>query len=243
MDSRVLDRMMRAFSPKSGQMILEIGPGTGVLTERLLEQVDHLVAVELDRDLATLLERKFGSRKLTVLRQDALTLDIGTLFAGNAAPRKIRIIGNLPYNISTPLLFHLIDNAEFIHDMMLMLQKEVAARLSAAPGGKNYGRLSVMAALALRCECLFDVGAESFTPPPRVDSTVVRLYPDSKAHLVNDRRRLNHIVGQAFSQRRKTLKNSLKNLVSQSQFSTADIDSSLRAEKLGVEQFIALSNT
>ncbi len=241
-DPQVLDRMIRAFSPQSDQMILEIGPGTGVLTERLLEHVDHLIAVELDRDLAELLNRKFDSRKLTVIQQDVLTLDIESLFTGNANPRKIRIIGNLPYNISTPLLFHLINNAGFIQDMMLMLQKEVALRLSAGPDSKRYGRLSVMAGLSLQCECLFDVGPESFAPPPQVNSTVARLYPKPIRKRVNDSRRLNQIVRQAFSQRRKTLKNSLKNLVSESQFLNANIDSSLRAEKLSVEQFITLSN-
>ncbi len=241
-DSLVLDRMIRAFSPQKDQVVLEIGPGTGVLTEKLLECVDHLVAVELDRDLAALLNRKFDSWKLTVIQQDVLTLDIGSLFANDANGRKIRVIGNLPYNISTPLLFHLIDNAGFIQDMMLMLQKEVALRLSAGPDSKHYGRLSVMAGLALRCERLFDVGPESFAPPPQVTSTVARLYPESISHRVNDSRRLNRIVRQAFSQRRKTLKNSLKNLVSESQFANAEIDSSLRAEKLSVGQFITLSN-
>ena len=234
--------MIRAFSPQNNQVILEIGPGTGVLTEKLLEHVDHLVAVELDRDLAALLNQKFDSRKLTVIQQDVLTLDIESLFASNVTPRKIRIIGNLPYNISTPLLFHLIDNAGFVNDMMLMLQKEVALRLSADPDSKHYGRLSVMAGLALQCECLFDVGPESFAPPPQVNSTVLRLYPESISHRVNDSRRLNNIVRQAFSQRRKTLKNSLKNLVSGPQFLNANIDSSLRAEKLSVEQFVTLSN-
>ncbi len=241
-DSQVLDRIIRAFSPQSNQVILEIGPGTGVLTEMLLEHVDHLVAVELDRDLAALLNQKFDPGKLTVIQQDVLTLDIESLFSGYANRQKIRIIGNLPYNISTPLLFHLIDHAGFINDMMFMLQKEVAMRLSAGPDNKHYGRLSVMSGLALQCECLFDVGPESFTPPPQVNSTVLRLYPESISHRIDDSRRLNNIVRQAFSQRRKTLKNSLKNLVSEPQFLNADIDSSLRAEKLSVEQFIALSN-
>ncbi len=238
--------MIRAFSPQSDQVILEIGPGAGVLTEKLLEHVDHLVAVELDRDLVALLNRKFDSRKLTVIQQDVLTLDIGALCADHAAARpirKIRVIGNLPYNISTPLLFHLIDNAGFIQDMMLMLQKEVASRLSAGPDSKRYGRLSVMAGLALQCECLFDVGPESFAPPPQVHSTVARLYPKPIRKDIHDHRRLNHIVRQAFSQRRKTLRNSLKNLVSESRFANAGIDSSLRAEKLSIEQFISLSNT
>ncbi len=241
-DSQVLDRIIQAFSPQDNQVILEIGPGTGVLTEMLLEHVDHLVAVELDRDLAVLLNQKFDPEKLTVIQQDVLTLDVESLFSGYANRQKIRIIGNLPYNISTPLLFHLINNAGFINDMMFMLQKEVAMRLSAGPGNKHYGRLSVMSGLALQCECLFDVGPESFTPPPQVNSTVLRLYPEPIRKRIDDSRRLNHIVRQAFSQRRKTLKNSLKNLVSESQFLNADIDSSLRAEKLSVEQFITLSN-
>jgi len=241
-DARVLEQIIQAFSPRDNQIILEIGAGTGALTEKLLEQVDHLVAVELDRDLATLLKHRFDARKLTVIQQDVLTLDIQSLFSGHARQQKIRIIGNLPYNISTPLLFHLIDNTRFIDDMLFMLQKEVALRLSAGPDNRHYGRLSVMSGLELKCECLFDVGAQSFDPPPQVDSTVLRLYPQSLSTRIDDRRRLNHSVRRAFSQRRKTLKNSLKNLVSASQFKNAGIDPSLRAEKLDVEQFIALSN-
>ena len=204
---------MHAFSPKDNELIVEIGPGTGALTEQLLHQVDHLIAVELDRDLATLLRKKYEPSKLTIIQQDILTLDIHSILEKHKNNKKIRIIGNLPYNISTPLLFHLIDHTEIIQDMIFMLQKEVALRLAAMPGDKNYGRLSVMSNVKLQCECLFDVMPESFDPPPKVDSTVLKLTPRSDVKPINDQQRFQEVVKMAFSQRRKTLRNSLKNLV------------------------------
>lgn len=243
-DETVLERTVNAFHPKDNDLVLEIGPGTGALTEYLLDRISHLTAVELDRDLIAPLNAKYDSTRLTLFQADILNFEITSVFnaSEDATNKKIRIIGNLPYNISTPLLFHLLKSVEHIEDMIFMLQKEVAQRLSAAPGSKTYGRLSVMAALELDCQCLFDVPPEAFSPPPKVDSTVIRLTPKSTSFHIQDRHRLNEIVKWAFSQRRKILRNSLQQLVSDSQFETAEIDSSQRAESLTVDQFIQLSN-
>ena len=261
-DENVLERIVNVFHPADNELVLEIGPGSGALTERLLERIGHLTVVELDRDLAATLSEKYNSDRLTLFQADILNFEIASVFncsepAGNALPvisddlknetsNKVRIIGNLPYNISTPLLFHLLKSVEHIQDMLFMLQKEVAQRLSAAPGSKIYGRLSVMAALELDCQCLFDVPPQAFDPPPEVESTVIRLTPTplsrAASRHVHDRIRLNEIVKLAFSQRRKTLRNSLRQLVSDTQFKNARVDSSRRAENLTVNQFIQLSN-
>ncbi len=264
-DENVLERIVNAFHPVDDQRVLEIGPGTGALTERLLARIRHLTAVELDRDLAAELAGKYDSDRLTIIRQDILNFDIASVFnccrttadvadpgadelkganrgkAGKKAREKIRVIGNLPYNISTPLLFHLLKSMAHIQDMIFMLQKEVALRLSAVPGSKVYGRLSVMAALELECQCLFDVPPEAFDPPPRVESTVIRLTPNPAAHFTGDRNRLDAMVKLAFGQRRKTLRNALQSMISAQQFANAGIDATLRAENLSVEQFIRLS--
>ena len=261
-DENVLERIVNVFHPADNELVLEIGLGAGALTERLLDRISHLTVVELDRDLAATLSEKYDSDQLTIVQADILNFEIASVFncsepAGDALPviaddlnvqtrNKVRIIGNLPYNISTPLLFHLLKSVEHIQDMVFMLQKEVAQRLSAAPGSKIYGRLSVMAALELDCQCLFDVPPQAFEPPPKVESTVIRLTPTplsrAASRLIHDRIRLNEIVKLAFSQRRKTLRNSLQQLVSDAQFENARVDSSKRAENLTVDQFIQLSN-
>ncbi len=257
-DENVLERIVNVFHPADNELVLEIGPGSGALTARLLERIRHLTVVELDRDLVAILSEKYDSDQLTIVQADILNFEIASVFncselVGNATPvisddlknetsNKVRIIGNLPYNISTPLLFHLLKSVEHIQDMVFMLQKEVAQRLSAAPESKIYGRLSVMAALELDCQCLFDVPPQAFEPPPKVESTVIRLTPKLVPHNVHDRTRLNEIVKLAFSQRRKTLRNSLQQLVSDTQFKNARVDSSRRAENLTVNQFIQLSN-
>ena len=252
-DRNVLDKIVDVFAPKNDQLILEIGPGTGALTERLLARVNHLTAVEFDRDLVAKLWRKYDSSQLTVIAGDILNFDIESILPdelpvqigtklGSRQPNKVRLIGNLPYNISTPLLFHLLKSVAHIHDMVFMLQKEVAQRLCAVPGNKVYGRLSVMAALELQCQYLFDVPPQAFAPPPKVQSTVLRLIPTTVSRQINDRHRLNEIVKLAFSQRRKTLRNSLRQQVSAAQFETAQVDPSKRAENLTLNQFIRLSN-
>ncbi len=244
-DERILDQIINSFSPRSDQLIVEIGPGTGILTSRLMDQVNQLTVIELDRDLAQLLKNNFDADRLNVIAQDVLTFDFNSLVpdhVGLKIQSKLRMVGNLPYNISTPLLFHLLQYVEIISDMVFMLQKEVALRLSATPGNKNYGRLSVMTGLELHCDSLFDVPPQAFDPPPKVDSTVVRLTPARAVGQISDRSRFNEIVKSGFSQRRKTLRNSLRQLVTAEQFELATIDSAARAENLSVEQFITLSN-
>ena len=240
-DPIVLEQLISVFSPQKQDLVLEIGAGSGVLTTRLLKELDHLVAVELDRDLANLLSVKFTRETLTVIPQDILNLDLRTLKI-SGLDRKIRIIGNLPYNISTPLIFHLLKFTDIIQDMLFMVQKEVALRLGARPGDRNYGRLSVMSALQLHCDYLFDVAPSSFNPPPKVDSGVIHLYPRPASYQISDPVRLENLVRQAFSQRRKTLRNSLSNLVTDRQFEVTGITASNRAENLDVTDYIRLAN-
>jgi 16S rRNA (adenine1518-N6/adenine1519-N6)-dimethyltransferase len=241
-DKNVLDRIVERFAPGDNQIIAEIGPGTGALTERLLDRVNHLAAVELDRDLAAALQRKHPPERLTVIQEDILNFNIRSLLPDDGEGDKVRLIGNLPYNISTPLLFHLLKSVDHVEDMVFMLQKEVAQRLSAAPGSKIYGRLTVMAALKLECHPLFDVPPNAFDPPPKVNSTVLHLTPRIQNREIRNQSRLDEIVRCAFSQRRKTLRNSLQNVVNDAQFEAAGIDSSRRAETLSVQEFIGLGN-
>ena len=238
-DRQVLDRIARVGCAGNPCNLLEIGPGLGALTERLLERLPEITAVELDRDLAARLAGRFGPGRLNLVQKDILRCDLAVL------PRRcpdwpFRVVGNLPYNISTPLLFHLLDQLPEIDTMVFMVQKEVASRLAAAPGEKAYGRLSVMVALDLECERLFDVPPEAFTPPPKVDSSIVRLVPRPDP-LAPDRKLVGRLVSAAFAQRRKTLRNTLRELVSPAQFHEAGIDPSLRAEVLGPGDFVRLS--
>lgn len=260
-DENVLARIVDAFSPANDEIILEIGPGRGALTAHLLARISHLIAVEIDRSLVAMLSKKYDSERLTIVQADILNFAIGSVFdcyttpivaahltdqvtrqATHRASKKVRLIGNLPYQISTPLLFHLLKSVEHIQDMVFMVQKEVAQRLSARPDSKTYGRLSVMVALQLDCQCLFDVQPDAFEPPPKVESTLIRLTPKSTPHKLRDRDRFNKIVKLAFSQRRKTLRNSLQPMISAEQFEKAQVDSAQRAENLTVQQFIQLSN-
>lgn len=243
-DQHVLDRIVGSLNLQSQDQVLEIGPGTGVLTECLMTRLDSLTVVELDRDLASHLTAKLDPDSITIIQQDILRFDLVEYWQSHAVvPNcKLRVVGNLPYNISTPLLFRLIESASVIKDMTFMVQKEVALRLCANVGNKNYGRLSVMSQLWLEAQTLFDVPPTAFSPPPKVDSSVIKLTPRDETHYIGDQDRFQTIVKAAFSQRRKTLRNSLKNLVDSSQFLAADIDSSLRAENLTVEKFVQLSN-
>ena len=240
-DENVLDKIISAISPKEKENILEVGPGTGALTTRLLSYVNHITAVELDRDLAVVLNQKFNPNQLTLIQQDILKLDIESVYNQLNCDKGLRIIGNLPYNISTPLIFHLLKSTRFIHDMVFMLQKEVAQRIAASPGNKNYGRLTVMTAIDLNCKILFNVPATAFNPPPKVESTVLQLTP-CQPEEIKDRDRFSTIVKQAFSQRRKVLRNALQNIVSSDQFKLAEVDPSLRAENISVKQFVRLAN-
>jgi 16S rRNA (adenine1518-N6/adenine1519-N6)-dimethyltransferase len=238
-DPAVVARIIAALAPRPGDRILEIGPGTGVLTEALLGAVPALDAVEIDRDLARLLEARLGPRGLRLRRMDALALDVASL---GAPPGALRVVGNLPYNVSTPLLFHLLEARAAIRDMHFMLQREVVARLAAGPGGRDYGRLGVMVQVHCRVEPLFRVGPGAFKPPPRVESAVVRLVPREQALVPEaDLPALERIVRAAFGMRRKTLRNALRGVVGEDAIAAAGLDASARPETLSVSQFAALA--
>lgn len=239
-DALVIDRIIAAINPQNGQNLLEIGPGLGALTEPVCEQIDKLQVIELDRDLAARLRsHPFIAAKLTIFEADAMRFDFSQL----TAQQPLRVFGNLPYNISTPLMFHLFSFANHIQDMHFMLQKEVVDRLCAGPGHKNYGRLSVMAQYHCQCTPVLHVPPGAFNPPPKVDSAVVRLVPHHKPLVdVKDAGQLAKVTAMAFNQRRKTLRNSIKELLSETQISALGIDPSIRAEKLSLSQFAQLAN-
>ena len=240
-DHNIIYNIISSIQPKPDEHWVEIGPGLGALTEPLLKLGFRLDVVELDRDLVVLLKDKFGQHKhLQIHSADALKFDFSALAE---ADEKLRIIGNLPYNISTPLMFHLLDNASYIEDMHFMLQKEVVDRICATPGSKKYGRLSVMMQYYCATELLFEVPPESFDPAPKVMSAIVKLVPHQQPPVeVNDIRKLNRVVTQAFSQRRKTLRNSLKKLIDEDAIIALNIDPALRAEALSLNEFAKLSN-
>ncbi|MFZ5589054.1 MAG: 16S rRNA (adenine(1518)-N(6)/adenine(1519)-N(6))-dimethyltransferase RsmA [Pseudomonadota bacterium] len=240
-DSAVVERIVAAIRPQPGQRIVEIGPGLGALTRPLLRILGSLDVVELDRDVIPLLrEACAGLGELRIHSADALKFDFSGLAADGA---RLRIVGNLPYNISTPLIFHLLEQAHSIQDMHFMLQKEVVERLAAAPGGADYGRLNVMVQYRCAVEKLFTVGAGAFSPPPKVESAVVRLTPHPRPPVrVDDEDIFARVVAQAFTQRRKTLRNTLKGLLKAEQLQALGIDPGLRAETLSLEQFARISN-
>lgn len=240
-DTGVIERILRAVNPQPQERIVEIGPGLGALTAPLLERVDALDVVELDRDVIPHLQAACAhSDKLRITQADALTVDYRR-FA--PAGGKIRLVGNLPYNISTPLLFHLLQQSDCIQDMHFMLQKEVVERMCALPGEDAYGRLSVALAARSRVAYLFTVGPGAFTPPPQVHSAVVRLVPQAPDFEIADPARFDKVVAAAFSQRRKTLSNALKPLMTADQIRAAGIDPSLRAERLHARDFARLADT
>jgi len=238
-DRSVIDRILRAIDPQAGDSLIEIGPGQGALTYPLLQRCDRLTAIELDRDLVPILEQKsqaFG--QLEVINADILEFELSSI----AGVDKLRLVGNLPYNISTPLMFHLLESAHLIDDMHFMVQKEVAQRIVANPGDSSYGRLSVMLQYRCQCQYLFDVAPASFSPPPRVDSAVIRLLPlDQPEHEIGDYASFAKIVLAAFGQRRKTILNSLKSILDRETIIDCDIDPAMRAENLGIADFAKLS--
>ena len=238
-DRGIIAKIVRTIGAKSGERVVEIGPGLGALTAPLLEALGRLEVIELDRDVIPLLrERCAGLGDLVVHEGDALRFDFSTL-AGNAP---IRLVGNLPYNISTPLLFHLLDHAAVIEDMHFMLQKEVVDRMAAHAGDDAYGRLSVMLAHRCAVEPLFTIGPGAFTPPPKVDSAIVRLVPHREAPFpLPDPARFAAIVNQAFSRRRKTLRNALQGLVTADEIAAAGLDPSARPETVPPEAFARLA--
>ncbi len=235
-DEAAIAAIVEAIKPVPGETLVEIGPGLGALTRPLLAAAENLHAIEIDRDLAQHLQQQFGAGlKLHTL--DVLNFDFATL--GD----DLRIIGNLPYNISTPLLFHLVQYADRLRDIHVMLQKEVVERMVASPGDSDYSRLSVMLQYRFSLEKLLDVPARAFDPVPQVDSAVVRLTPlPQQRAKARDEALLERVVAAAFSQRRKTLRNSLRQLVDVPVFMALGIDPTARAQELSVAQFVALAD-
>ena len=235
-DPNVIERILRAVNPQPDDRLVEIGPGLGALTIPLIARIPALTVVELDRDVLEPLRQGCGEHagKLTVVQADALTVDFGALAS---AEQPLRLVGNLPYNISTPLLFHLLKFADRIRDMHFMLQKEVVDRMCADPDTDDYGRLTVALAARAECQWLFKVGPGSFNPPPKVDSAVVRVLPRPAPFPLGDLARYDRVVTAAFSQRRKTLSNALKQVMPADAIRAAGIDPGLRAETLPPEAF------
>lgn len=240
-DQGVIDRIIAAISPSPGERLVEIGPGRGAITQALLRAAGQLDAVELDRDLIEPLARSCASvGQLTIHQADALAFDLSQLVAPG---EKLRLTGNLPYNISTPLLFHFLEQKACILDMHLMLQKEVVDRIVAPPGSRTYGRLSVMIQTWCRAEALFEIPPQAFFPAPRVDSAFLRLTPlDPPPFPLQDPGHHQRLVTQAFAQRRKTLRNTLKGMATAEDYATLGIDPSQRAEELAVYTFASLAN-
>lgn len=238
-DPYVIERILRAINPQPQETIVEIGPGLGALTVPLLERVQTLDVVELDRDVIPHLLQACGQAPgLRITQADALSID----YARFAPPGgKLRLIGNLPYNISTPLLFHLLAQAAVVADMHFMLQKEVVERMCADAGENAYGRLSVALAARCRVDHLFNVGAGAFRPAPQVESAIVRIVPRAPDFEIADWARFDAIVTAAFSQRRKTLSNALKPLMDADRIRAAGIDPTLRAERLHARDFAKLA--
>lgn len=241
-DQSIIQRIVAAIAPRKDQHLVEIGPGQGAITLPILKLVQRLDVVELDRDLIPELQaRTERAGELIVHEADALAFDFASLKQDG---RLLRVIGNLPYNISTPLIFHLLTYAPIISDMVFMLQKEVADRLAAVPDSEHYGRLSVMTQYHCEVEVLFDVPPTAFFPPPKVQSSIIRLIPhQAYPHVANNYAILEQVVKLAFGQRRKTLRNSLRDLVDDEKWAQLPIQSSLRAEKLTVAEFVLIANS
>jgi 16S rRNA (adenine1518-N6/adenine1519-N6)-dimethyltransferase len=236
-DRWVLEQIVQAIDPRPGQALVEIGPGLGAMTDPVVARCEHLTVIELDRDLAARLRKR---AELTVVESDVLKVDFTALAAQTApAGQRLRVIGNLPYNISSPILFHLLDHVDAIEDQHFMLQKEVVDRMAAAPGGKDYGRLSVMLQWRYSVKSIIDVPPECFDPPPRVDSAVVRMVPLVTPPLP-DAKLLGELVTVAFSQRRKMLRNTLGHWLKE-RGAEVDFDLQRRAEEVPVAEYVALT--
>lgn len=240
-DPGIISRIVRAIAPHAGERLVEIGPGQGALTEPLLDAAGHLEVIELDRDLIPGLRVQFFNYPGFVIHEgDALKFDFRAL-QGDGVP--LRVVGNLPYNISTPLIVHLLQAGDAVQDMHFMLQKEVVERLAANPGGADWGRLSVMAQYHCRVESLFVVPPEAFVPRPKVESAIVRLTPHvERPSTAADEPLLFDLVRQAFSQRRKTLRNNLKGRVDADALEALGIDPGRRPQTLTVEEFVRIAN-
>jgi 16S rRNA (adenine1518-N6/adenine1519-N6)-dimethyltransferase len=239
-DPRYVDQIVMAVNPKPGDRLVEIGPGQGAITFPLLRKHGEMTVIEFDRDLITpLMEASEGVGRLTIIHKDVLQVDFSRL-AGDEGP--LRLVGNLPYNISSPILFHALEHAGAVRDMHFMLQKEVVDRMAADPGSKVFGRLSVMLQAYCRVESLFDVPPEAFRPPPKVDSSVVRLIPKAPHEIgIADPALFERVVRDAFGQRRKTLRNALQQVCSGADIEAAGLRPDARAEQLEVAEFVRLA--
>ena len=236
-DPHYVARIVQAVDPRSGDNLVEIGPGLAAITGALIERAERIAAIEIDRDLAARLRERFPPDRLALHEADALAFDFATL--GD----ELRVVGNLPYNISSPLLFHLASFEARLRDIHVMLQREVVARMTAVPGTPDYGRLSVMLQARFRVTRLFTVPAGAFRPAPKVESAVARLVPlGTDRPSIADEALFARIVAAAFGQRRKTLRNALGALVSTAQLHTAGIDPALRGETLAVADFVRIAN-
>ena len=237
-DQLVLGDIARVINPQQEQTMVEIGPGLAAMTKLLLEGLDQLHVVELDRDLVARLKKDFDPARLIVHDGDALQFDFATIPV--APGKKLRVVGNLPYNISSPLLFHLAEIAALVEDQHFMLQKEVVERMVAEPGGKAYGRLSVMLQWRYHMELLFVVPPTAFDPPPKVESAIVRMIPKAE-RLACDVKKLEQVVTKAFSQRRKVVRNCVAGMFSEQQLIDVGINPQMRPETIALEQYVALA--
>lgn len=234
-DRHYVGRIVEAIAPREGDSMVEIGPGTGILTQELCRVVHPLHVVEIDRDLARDLRERFGAASVVVHEGDVLEFDLASLRA------PLRVVGNLPYNVSTPILFHVAAHAGHVQDCTFMLQKEVVERMVARPATPEYGRLSVMLQYRFEMALAFRVPPGAFTPPPKVDSAVVRMRPlGADRGRARDEARLERLVAAAFSQRRKTLRNAVQSLADAAAFETSGIDPGRRGETLSVAEFVRL---
>jgi 16S rRNA (adenine1518-N6/adenine1519-N6)-dimethyltransferase len=238
-DDNVLTAITESIHPRPDDTMVEIGPGLAAMTDQLTRTLNHMHVVELDRDLVARLEKRFTRDKLTIHSGDALKFDFGSIPVPEG--QKLRIVGNLPYNISSPLLFHLATFAPLVQDQHFMLQKEVVERMVAEPGSKVYGRLSVMLQWRYQMALLFVVPPEAFDPPPKVDSAIVRMVPVANP-LPCDEATLEAVVQKAFSQRRKVIRNCLSGMFTEEQIIAAGIDPTVRPEAVGLAQYVALAN-
>jgi len=236
-DSSIIHAIIQSIQPLQDDLLVEIGPGLGALTKPLLEKTKHLFAIELDRDIVNWMQNQYSKNNITIFNEDVLNFNF------HQFDKKIRIVGNLPYNISTPILFKCIENIKIIVDLHFMLQKEVVDRMIAAPSSSEYGRLSVILQYYFAMEHLVHVPKESFDPEPKVESSFVSLIPhDNYPFVANNIHQFGKIVKEAFSQRRKTIRNTLKNFMNANDFENIDINPQLRAENLSVSDFVKISN-
>ena len=236
-DTGIISAIVSAINPQRSDTVVEIGPGLGAITEPLMAKVDHLHVVEIDRDLIARLKKQHPPERMSIHEGDALAFDFASI------GKDLRLVGNLPYNISTPLLFHLAEYVDVLHDMHFMLQKEVVERMVAEPGNTDFGRMSVMLQYRFYLEWLIDVPPESFDPPPKVQSAFVRLIPKPLSELnAKSQEKLSQVVLTAFSQRRKMLRNTMKGMLSDAGFAELGIAPTLRPEDVSVEDYVRIAN-